>query len=323
MVDYEQHTEPRLKLGISTCLLGENVRYDGGHKRDPFLTETLGKFVDYVPVCPEVECGLGVPREAMRLLGDPSNPRLVTVKTNRDLTSQMVRWAETRLEALSSENLCGFVFKKNSPSSGMARVKVYDGDRRPAKSGSGIFAKMFMARFPLIPAEEEGRLHDIALRENFIERIFVMRRWREVAGKNKSTGGLVDFHTREKLLFMAHSPNHARQMGARVGRAAETPVDNLFAAYETLMAETLRRPATPRKHADVLYHMMGYFKKILTADEKQELLEIIERFRTQGIPLVVPLTLFNHYIRKYGQPYLSVQRYLNPHPAELSLRNHV
>ena len=161
----------KIKLGISACLMGQNVRYNGGHAHDPFLTQTLGRYVAYVPVCPEVECGLPVPREAMRLMGNPENPALVTIKTGIDMTGQMKTWARNRLDALQNENLCGFIFKSKSPSSGMERVKVYDESGVPSNSGVGIWARMFMDRFPLLPVEEEGRLHDPVLRENFIQQI--------------------------------------------------------------------------------------------------------------------------------------------------------
>ncbi|MEW5910484.1 MAG: DUF523 domain-containing protein, partial [Thermodesulfobacteriota bacterium] len=180
-----------IKIGISTCLLGENVRYDGGHKLDRFLTDTLGQYVSYVPVCPETECGLGIPREAMRLVGDPGSPRLVTIRSRIDHTDQMIEWGKQKMEDLEKENLCGFIFKSNSPSSGMERVKVYDEKGMPAKSGVGIFSRIFMERFPLIPVEDEGRLHDPALRENFIERIFTLKRWRDVLVSGKSRKAIV------------------------------------------------------------------------------------------------------------------------------------
>lgn len=191
----EEKTVEKIRLGISACLMGRNVRYNGGHTHDPFLTRTLGQYVDYVPVCPEVECGLPVPREAMRLVGDPANPSLVTVKTGIDMTKQMKTWAKARLDALQNENLCGFIFKSKSPSSGMERVKVYDANGVPSNSGVGIWARMFMDRFPLLPVEEEGRLHDPVLRENFIQRIFVFKRFQELRAQGIRWGRLVDFHT--------------------------------------------------------------------------------------------------------------------------------
>jgi uncharacterized protein YbbK (DUF523 family) len=195
----------KIKLGISTCLLGENVRYDGGHKLDQFLTETLGQYVEYVPVCPEVECGLPIPRESMHLEGDPESPRLITSKTKQDMTGHMVSWAKKRVVELEKEGLCGFIFKSDSPSSGMERVKVYNEKGMPVKKGVGMFAKIFMDHFPLLPVEDEGRLHDPKLRENFIERIFTLKRWREVLMRKESRGNVVNFHTQHKLLILSHS----------------------------------------------------------------------------------------------------------------------
>lgn len=313
----------KIKLGISSCLLGEKVRFDGGHQWDRFITDTLGNYVEFVAVCPEVESGLSVPREAMRLVGDPAHPRLLTMRTGIDHTERLVTWARRRVQELAAQDLCGFIFKSKSPSSGMARVNVYNDQGVPAPRGVGIFARIFIKRFPGLPVADEGRLHDPALRENFIERLFVLKRWRELLAQNPGIGSLVDFHTRHKLLILAHSPSHYRDLGKLVARAREIPLKELSAGYQTLLLEALRLQATPRKNADVLYHLMGYFKKQLTADEKQELLEVIEAYRREYVPLIVPITLINHYVRKYREPYLQEQYYLNPHPLELKLRNHV
>ncbi len=303
--------EEKIRLGISACLLGEKVRYDGGHKLDRFLKDTLGQYVEYVKVCPEVECGMPVPREALRLVGDPESPRLITVHSKKDCTEQMVSWAERRVSELEAEDLEGFIFKSRSPSSGMERVKVYNEKGMPSKSGSGIFAGIFKAHFPLLPVEDEGRLHDPVLRENFIESIFALKRWREVAARKRTLGGLVEFHTRNKLLILSHSPKHYREMGKRVADGKRTPADRLFSEYEAMLLEALRLKSTVRKNVNVLQHMMGYFKKELTPDEKKELLEVIEDYRNGRVPLIVPITLFNHYVRKYKQPYLAQQTYLN------------
>src|SRR3989337_271347 len=184
----------KIKLGISTCLLGENVRYDGGHKLDRFLTDTLGQYVEYIPVCPEVECGLPIPRESMHLEGDPDSPRLVTIRTKQDMTDRMVKWARKRVVKLEKEDLCGFIFKSNSPSSGMERVRVHNEKGVPIKKAVGWLAKIFMEHFPLLPVEDEGRLHDPALRENFIERIFTLNRWREALNRKENRGTILDFH---------------------------------------------------------------------------------------------------------------------------------
>jgi uncharacterized protein YbgA (DUF1722 family)/uncharacterized protein YbbK (DUF523 family) len=313
----------KIRLGISTCLLGDNVRFDGGHKWDRFLTDTLGQYVEYVPVCPEVECGFGIPRESFRLVGDPKNPRLVTSRTNQDHTERMVQWAKKRVMELEGENLCGYIFKSGSPSSGMERVKVYDRNNVPAKIGVGIFARVFMERFPLLPVEDEGRLNDPKLRENFIERIFTLKRWREAMEEKKNIRSLIAFHTQHKLLILSHSPKHYQMMGKLVAKAKDIAWKNLQEEYQVLLLEALSLKTTPKKNSNVLQHIMGYFKDQLSGDEKKELLEVIELYRQGIVPLIVPITLMNHYVRKYDQPYLKDQFYLHPHPVELQLRNHV
>ena len=313
----------KIKLGISACLLGEKVRYDGGHKLDHFITETLGKFVEFVPICPEVECGLGIPREAMHLVSSPEGPRLVTIRTQVDYTERMRTWAQKRVVELDQEDLCGFIFKSDSPSSGMERVKIYSGKGGPAKTGVGMFAREFMQHFPLLPVEEEGRLHDPGLRENFLERLFSLKRWRDTLALGPKPGHLVDFHTRHKLLIMSHSPKYYELLGKLVAQIKGIPLPELYEQYETQLMEALRLKTTIKKNVNVLLHVMGYFKKNLSPTEKEELLEIIDEYRKGYVPLIVPVTLLNHYVRKYDQSYLKNQYYLHPHPIELKLRNHV
>lgn len=315
--------EERLKLGISSCLLGEKVRWNAGHKLDQYLTYTLGQFVDFVPVCPEVEAGFGVPRESLRLVGDPEAPRLVTFKTKEDRTEPMLQWARKRVKELEKDDLCGFIFKSDSPSSGMVRVKVYSEKGMPQKKGVGMFAREFMNHFPLIPVEDDGRLHNPEIRENFIERIFTLRRWRQALAKKANVGGLVEFHTSNKLFILAHSPKHAGLMGKLVAAGKSLPIKDLFSQYEKILMEALALKTTVKKNMNVLQHMMGYFKNQLTADEKQELMQVFDQYYRGLVPLVVPITLMNHYVRKYDQPYLKQQTYLNPHPVELKLRTHV
>ena len=314
--------ESKIKIGISSCLLGNAVRYDGGHKWDRFLTQTLGRYVDFVPVCPEVEIGLGIPREAMRLVGELNHPRLLTIRSRIDHTERMTEWAKERVKELEKENLCGFIFKSDSPSSGLERVKVYDPNGIPVKKGVGLFARVFIDHFPLLPVEDEGRLHDPLLRENFIEGIFVWKRWREMVEQNRSKGGLVDFHSRHKLLIMAHSPKQYQVLGQWVAQGKGVFLDDLLLQYQEMLSSALRQKPTNKKNANVLHHILGYFKKDLTPDEKQEALEVIENYARGLLPLIVPVTLMNHYVRKYHQPYLRDQYYLNPHPLELQLRNH-
>lgn len=313
----------KIRLGISSCLLGNNVRWNGGHAMDRFLVNSLGKYVEYVPVCPEVECGFGIPRDTFRLIGDPKRPRLVIHKTGADHTERMEAWARKRVEELEKEDLCGYIFKSDSPSSGMERVKVYSDKGIPSKVGVGLFARIFMEHFPLTPVEEEGRLHDPVLRENFIERIFTCKRYCDIMEGTRQGGRLMDFHRANKLLLMAHSTKHLKEMGSLVAHAKGMPARELVERYEGLLMAAMALKPTVAKHENVLMHIMGYFKKDLSADEKQELLGVINEYKRGLIPLIVPVTLLGHYVRKYNQPYLKEQTYLNPHPAELMLRNHV
>ncbi len=314
--------EQTIKIGVSSCLLGKEVRYNGGHSHDRYITGTLGQYFTFVDVCPEVEAGFGIPRETLRLVGDPASPRLLTSRTGRDCTDIMNNWARKRVQELAEANLCGFIFKSKSPSSGMERVKVYTEKGFPGSNkGVGLFARAFMARFPLIPVEEEGRLHDAALRENFIERIFALKRWRQVTEMKKSRGNIVAFHTEHKLQIMSHSLQHYRDMGRLVARVKEIPLESLYDQYEAMFMQALSLKATVKKNVNVLQHMAGYFKNELSKDEKQELQEIIEQYHQNYTPLIVPITLVNHYVRKYEQEYLRKQYYLNPHPIELKLRN--
>jgi uncharacterized protein YbgA (DUF1722 family)/uncharacterized protein YbbK (DUF523 family) len=312
----------KISVGVSACLLGEKVRYDGGHKHDRFITDTLGEFFSYISVCPEVECGLPVPREAMHLAGDIDDPRLVTVHTGVDHTARMQGWSREKLGELERSGLSGFIFKSKSPSSGMRGVKVYRGSAQPVYSGTGLFAAAFMKQLPLIPVEDEGRLHDPGLRENFIERIFVYHRWQELVRNGCTAAGLIEFHTRHKYLIMAHSPKHLATLGKMVADIRDKDAEKIELYCSTLL-EGLRLIATIAKNTNVLHHIMGYFKRDLDRVEKEELLEIIDRYHHGLIPLIVPVTLLNHYTLKYDQPYLKKQYYLNPHPVELMLRNHV
>lgn len=313
----------RFKIGVSSCLLGNKVRYDGGHKHDRWITGVLGEYVEFVPVCPEMECGLGIPREAMRLVGDAEDHRLVTRKTGIDHTDRMLNWAEEKLDELEGQKLCGFIFKKGSPSSGMERVKIYGENGMPAASGSGIFAEMFMERFPHLPVEEDGRLNDPRLRENFIESIFTMKRWREAMSSGCTQKKLVEFHTSHKMLIFSHNENGYRKMGKIVANHEQFSDEEVCERYFELLLSAMKLKPTVKKHVNVMQHIMGYFKKELSPDEKQELLEVIDQYRDGLVPLIVPITLLNHYVRKYDKDYLKKQWYLNPHPIELKLRNHV
>jgi len=313
----------KIKIGISACLLGEKVRYDGGHKLDRYIKETLGQYFDYVPVCPEVEYGLPVPREPLRLEGDASSPRLIGARTGTDHTIGMETWARGKLDDLARQGLCGFIFKSRSPSSGLKGVRVYTPSGAGSRSGRGIFAAAFTRRNRLIPVIDEGRLHDPGLRETFIDAVSVYKRWQDFLKIGGGAKDLVALHTDLKFFILARSPGHYRALGQIVAEAGSCEPGELQARYAGLLMESLTLRATTSKNSNVLLHGMGYFKKLLTGDEKAELLEIIGTYRKGCLPLIVPITLISHYARKYRDPYLLRQVYLNPHPIELMLRNHV
>ena len=313
---------PRPRLGISACLLGQSVRYDGGHKRDPFCVELLGPHVDWVAVCPEVEVGMPVPREAIRLVGLGARPRLVAERSQTDWTEAMEGWARAKVEQLAALDLSGFVVKKGSPSCGLERVRVH-GLRggAPRRDGTGAFTRVLVERLPLLPVEEEGRLHDPLLRESFVERIFAYARWKALLAGGLDRGALVAFHTAHKLALLAHHPDAYRKLGRVVGGAKGRPVAALAEAYGTLFMAALARPATRGRHVNVLQHMVGYFKA-LPGEERRELEEVVADFGRGHVPLVVPLTLLRSQVRRHGVDYLAGQTYLDPDPKELMLRNH-
>jgi uncharacterized protein YbgA (DUF1722 family)/uncharacterized protein YbbK (DUF523 family) len=315
-------TQP-VRVGISACLLGSEVRYDGGHKRDRFLVETLGGFVEWVPVCPEVEAGFGTPRPAMRLVDDGGRLRLLTIDARTDLTSTMDRYARRRVEQLDGEDLSGYVLKKNSPSCGLERVKVYTAAGMPLRSGRGLFAQRLLERFPHLPVEEEGRLANPALRENFIERVFAYARVRALFDGRWTIGSLVRFHTAHKLVLMAHSPQAYRELGAVVGTAGERSRAALRDEYVDRFMRALAIIATRRRHVNVLQHMAGYLKQQLDPESKAELHGAIDDYGNGYVPLIVPITLLRHHVRVHHIDYLAGQVYLDPHPKELMLRNHV
>ncbi len=316
-------TTAPLRLGISRCLLGDEVRFDGGHKRDNFLTDVFGRYVQWVPVCPEVEAGLGTPREAMRLVGDPQHPRLLTIRSGQDHTQELVRLTDNRIEELQKLDLSGYVFKKDSPSCGIERVRIYNQHGMPSRNGVGIFARAFVERFPLIPVEEEGRLCDPPLRENFIERVFCYRRFQDLVNDGVTRQAVVRFHTIHKYLLLAHSAQHYQLLGRLVGQAERHRPKELAFKYGEHFMKALAVKATVRKHVNVLQHIMGYFKDRLSAQEKAELLGVIGDYHRGLTPLIVPLTLIKHYVRIFEVGYIRDQVYLNPHPKELMLRNHV
>jgi uncharacterized protein YbgA (DUF1722 family)/uncharacterized protein YbbK (DUF523 family) len=312
-----------IRIGISACLLGERVRFDGGHKRDAVLAETFGRFVEWVPVCPEVECGFGTPRESMRLVRAGTDVRLLTVKTATDLTASLKAFSRSRVAALGREELSGFVLKKDSPSCGLARVKVYGGHGVPARDGRGVFAAELVDANPHLPIEEEGRLADPRLRDNFVERVFAYWRLRGLFAARWTVGDLVRFHTAHKLLLLAHSTDAYRHLGRLVAAARRIRRRDVEQRYVERFMQALVQLATSLRHANVLQHMAGYFKDRLDAASKRELAETIDDYRRGLVPLVVPITLVRHHVRMLDVTYLTAQTYLEPHPKELMLRNHV
>ena len=316
----------RVKIGISACLLGQEVRFDGGHKRDRFLTDILGPHVEFVTVCPEVEMGLGTPREPMRLVAvGTSGVRMITTRTGIDHTEAMNRWTKRRLTGLAREHpdLCGYVLKKDSPSCGMERVKTYGRAGPPRRDGRGLFASALINGFPSLPVEEEGRLGDAQLRENFIERVFAFRRLKDLFTAKWAVGDLVRFHSAHKMALLSHSAVKYNALGRLVAGAAAMPRAELRRAYEHQFMATLSMVATPKRHANVLMHMLGHFKKVLSGESRDELCRTIEDYRLGLVPLIVPITLLRYHARAHRIAYLLDQIYLDPHPRELMLRNHV
>ena len=311
-----------IRIGVSSCLLGEEVRFDGGHKHDHFISGTIGEFVSFVPVCPEVEIGLGTPRESIRLERSGDEIRLVAPRSGKDHTDAMVSWARGRVKALAEMSLSGYILKKDSPSCGMERVKVVSGKGMPEKSGRGLFARELIERFPLLPVEEDGRLHDPWLRENFLERVFAYRRVRSLFSKGWRVGDLVAFHSREKLLLMAHHAASYTALGRLVASAKGIPRDRAAREYQEIFMVGLKHLATVKKNTNALEHMAGYFKTLLGPEEKAELHESIGDYHRGIVPLIVPMTLCRHYARMFKIQYLLSQTYMEPHPKELMLRNH-
>jgi uncharacterized protein YbgA (DUF1722 family)/uncharacterized protein YbbK (DUF523 family) len=318
------------RIGISRCLLGEEVRHDGGHKRDEFLASTFGRFVEWVPVCPEVEVGMGTPREPIQLVvsndgGAASGAhtvRLLGVKSRRDWTGPMSSYASSRARHLASADLSGYVLKKDSPSCGLERVRVHD-DGRVSRTGRGLFAEALIGELPNLPIEEEGRLNDPARRENFIERVFAYQRLRALFSGRWTIHALVVFHSRHTLQLLSHSRRGYAELGRLVASAVTHERRNLSVTYQRLFMTTLGRLATPGRHADVMMHAVGHLKRLIQTRDRDELVEAIEEHRRGIVPLVVPITLIRHHVRRHDVGYLKDQTYLEPHPRELALRNHV
>jgi len=310
--------QTRIRLAISSCLLGNAVRFDGNHKLDTYIRDTLGSVFEFVPVCPEVAIGLGVPRPPIRLVGDPDRPQAVGVKDpSLDVTEKLSTYGDRVASEL--EDICGYILKSRSPSCGMERVKIYGGGA--PRKGRGIFAAAFMARRPLVPIEEEGRLGDPVLRENFIERVFAYHRWRQLVSAGLTPGRLVAFHTAHKLTLLAHGTEHYRMLGRLIARIDRRQLHVFSQDYIGRFMEALRHRATTKRHTNVLMHIAGYLKTKLDREDKAELRGLIEDYRMGRLPLIVPLTLLKHHFRRHPDSYIEGQTYLNPHPKELMLQN--
>ncbi|MCB1692335.1 MAG: DUF1722 domain-containing protein [Pseudomonadales bacterium] len=308
-------------IGISSCLLGQEVRYDGGHKHNRYITQTLGEHFEFVSWCPEIAIGLPVPRPPIRLVDDGDGIRVRGVDNPaEDYTARLTGYGKAVAQEM--DRLSGYILKKDSPSCGMERVKVYRGTR-VEKDGQGAFAREIMSTHPNLPFEEEGRLMDPGLRENFIERVFAFHRWQTMVAVGLSASSLVDFHTRHKFFLLAHDETTYRRLGRLVAEAGRGDLESLAAEYLSQFMAGLRHLATPRKHVNVLMHIMGFFKAHLDAGDKAELLEVIDAHRRGEVPVIVPITLINHHLRKYPSEYVKGQVYLEPHPRELKLRSHI
>ncbi|TDX97773.1 YbgA family protein [Thiohalophilus thiocyanatoxydans] len=309
-----------IRIGVSSCLVGQEVRFDGGHKRNAFMLSNLSPYFEFVPYCPEVAIGMGVPRPPMRLVQRQDgvhavgtrDPALDNTEALRDYAFEV----SGQLQAVS-----GYILKKDSPSCGMERVRVYDSNNVPARTGSGIYAETLMQCHPDLPFEEEGRLMDPVLRENFIERVFIYYRWQQLLRDGLTPSALVDFHSRHKFNVLAHDEPAYRRLGRLVADAGKEQLESLAGRYIEILMQALKKPATRKQHTNVLMHVMGYLKASLDGDDKHELLEVLEKYRLGQVPLIVPITLIKHHLRKYPQPYIDQQYYMNPYPEELMLRN--
>jgi len=316
--------DSKIKIGVSSCLLGEKVRWNGDHKQNHFVREILANYFEYISICPEMEVGMGVPRETVALYGNLEKSRMISRKTQTDWTKPMKKYIKVRINSLTREDLCGFIFKSKSPSCGLSRVPVYsEFGSHSVRHGSGMFAQEFTNKFPLIPTEDEGRLNDSRIRENFIVKVFSFYRLQNLFKENFSIGRLVKFHTQQKYLLLAHSRKHYDALGQLVAKPKSLKIEDLKDRYGKIFMEALTFKATPKKNTDVLLHMMGFLKQILSKEEKADILSTIEDYRKELLPLVVPVTLIHHQVNKHNIEYLMNQVYLKPHPKELMLRNHV
>ena len=316
-------TERPLRLGVSSCLLGEEVRYDGGHKRDDFVADTLGGFVEYVRVCPEVELGMGIPRPSIRLVQDEAgSTRLLDEKNDVDWTERMQEYARAKCAELAALDLDGYVLKKASPSCGLLRMRVFRSNGHAAhRDGQGLFARELVRSLPELPVEEDGRLNDPRLRETFVERVFTRARWRRLLADEPGPRDLVAFHTAHKLLLLAHDEATYRRMGRVVAVAGDEPFDDVLERYGALLHGALARPSSTRRHINVLQHVLGHFKEHLAAGEKRALLDAIDEFARGHVPLAVPVALLHFQVERCDVAWLRRQLYFDPYPKDFLVRS--
>jgi uncharacterized protein YbgA (DUF1722 family)/uncharacterized protein YbbK (DUF523 family) len=320
--DTESPDARPLRIGVSSCVIGEEVRWNGGHSRQRYLTDMLGPFVEYVPVCPEVEVGMGVPRPTVRLVREGETIRMIDPKNEVDWTSSMNRLSLSRASDLAGEDLSGFVLKKDSPTCGVFRVRIYT-DTGVERNGRGLFADALIQRMPYLPIEEEGRLNDARIRENFVERIFAYQRVKDLFRPRWTVGDVVAFHTREKLLLRAHDERGYRELGKLVAEAKSVPRAAFADDYADRFMEIMKRPATVAKHVNVLQHMLAFLRWDDDEVGRAEMREAIADYKAGLVPLVVPVTLIRHLANRHERQILLDSSYLSPHPKELMLRNHV
>ena len=312
----------KITLGISSCLLGNEVRHDGGHKRNLYVMNTLSEYFNFRTHCPEVAIGMGTPRPTIRLSRTAGGLRLVgSGDSDIDVTDQMNQWSEQSVAGM--HDLSGYIFKSNSPTCGMERVRVYDSNGVPARDGTGLFAAALMKAMPWLPVEEEGRLNDSMLRENFIERVFVYYRWQQLINAGITVSQLMEFHQRHKSILLAHDEVEYRKLGPLIASANKTNLDEVANEYLLRAMACLKAKASRKRHTNVLMHVMGYLKTKISSDDKQELIEVMDKYRLGQVPLIVPITLMKHHLRRYPDDYINRQYYMDPYPEELMLRNSV
>ncbi|MEZ8194122.1 YbgA family protein [Vibrio cortegadensis] len=309
-----------IEIGVSACIIGNPVRFDGGSKLNHFLARDLVDYFSFVPVCPEVSIGMPTPRPAIRLVSDEERIRLLQSQdSSKDHTDNMIQFSKQKVQDLGKKELCGYVVCANSPTCGMERVKVYQGNQAQ-KNGVGLFTQELMEQMPWLPVEEDGRLQDPVLRENFITRVYSLRDFYDSMGGDPTPGKIVAFHSRYKLSLMAHHPESYKLLGRLVAHIKDYDENEFYQRYRTEFMQAIRNRASRKNNTNVLMHIQGYFKTLLTGTQKAELCRVIDQYRTGLLPILAPLTLINHYLEAFPDSYLLQQKYLQPYPQELGLR---